>query len=482
MDVSTGMVWGALALHALLAVLCVSHILLTRREPTASILWLQAVVFLPWVGPLLYAVGGLHRVKRAHALRGRRRADLRARYANVSLLESRRRRFEAQVPEHVRMREWTLGRLSGRSLLAGARVDVLENGEAAFAPMLAAIEQAKQTVHLGTYILDDDDVGRAFLDALRRAALRGVQVRLLYDAVGAYELEEGDLAAARRAGVQVAVSRPLNVWRWRRGLHFRNHRKILVVDGHLGFTGGMNISARHHALKTDNPHRCLDVHFRVTGPVVLQLQEVFVEDWHDATGQVLLDDSYFPEQQQCGPALARVITSSPAGDPERIQSVLFHALGSAQERVWIATPYFLPDGALQAALKAAVQRGVHVEVMVPGQVDSAFLGWAMQGVLPDLTSQGVHVFVREPPFNHSKVMLVDNAWSFIGSSNWDARSLKFNDECNVEVLDEDLVITLADWFARERVHCKRQDTWEFTQRPLWVRLTQRAAALFSPTL
>lgn len=471
-----------LVVHAVAASVAAGHVLLNHREPTASILWIEAVVLLPLVGPLLYAFGGLHRVKRGHALRGRRRADLRARYANVSLMGSRRTRFEASAPAHVQVLEATLGRLSGRSLLAGVQVDPLPNGEVAFPAMLDAIQGARHSVHLLTYILDEDEVGAAFLKAMAAAARRGVVSRVMYDAVGAYELEESALAAARRDGVQVAVSRPLDVSRWRRGLHFRNHRKILVVDGRVAFTGGMNISARHQVLRPDNPERCVDIHFRVEGPAVLQLQEVFVEDWHDATGQVLLEDAYFPEPSMPGPAMARVLTSSPSGESERIHSALIHALGSAHERVLIATPYFLPDAALAHALLAAVQRGVHVEVMVPGTLDSRVVGLAMRGMLPDILHSGINVFVRNPPFSHAKVMLVDDGWAMVGSSNWDARSMRFNDECNLEVLDRPFVSKLLGWFMEERAQCQRVDAYTLAHRPLVNRLVERLAALLAPTL
>lgn len=475
-------VWSTGSFHVLAALWAGGHILLKRREPTAAILWLLVVALVPVLGPVLYALMGLHRVARKHALRGRRRADMRTRHASLALLESRRKQFMARAPQGVQTLTQAVGRISGRSLLMGNRLQPLVNGEEAFPRMLEAIAAAKHSVHLLTYIMDDDDVAHAFMDALQQAAERGVKVRLLYDAIGASDLEASFFGPVRRAGVQVAESRPLELWRWQRGLHFRNHRKVLVVDGLQAFTGGMNISARHYAQRLKHPLRCMDVHFFVKGPVVMQLQEVFLEDWHDATGEVLLDDAYFPDMPTAGSALARVITSSPAGDEERLLSTFFQALGCAQHRVQVATPYFLPGPAIMQAFKAAVQRGVHVDVVLPGVVDSEFVRRAMMGTLPEVVACGVNVFIREPPFSHAKVMVVDGAWATIGSANWDPRSLKYNDECNLEVMDGELVAALESWFERERAVSQRLTAWQWASRPLVSRLVDRAAALFTPTL
>ena len=236
---------GTGLLHLAMAGYAAGHVLLTRREPTASVLWLMFILVTPVVGPIFYAFMGLHRVNRTHRLRGARKAELRSRYASLSIMETRRRNQLERAPSHVEVLSEAVGRLGGRSLLRGNKLDVLVNGERAYPRMLAEIAAATHSVHLMSYIFDGDEVGQQFLDALAEAAKRGVEVRLLYDAIGAMETSERFFHRVRQSGVQVAVARPIHLWRWRRGLHFRNHRKLLICDGRVGFTGGMNLSLIH---------------------------------------------------------------------------------------------------------------------------------------------------------------------------------------------------------------------------------------------
>ncbi|MBI5495616.1 MAG: cardiolipin synthase [Deltaproteobacteria bacterium] len=475
--------WGAgLGLHAVLAVWANGHVLLTRREPTAAILWLIVITLVPVAGPVLYGLGGLMRVRRRHHLKGSRRAVLKERYASLALAEERRRRHLGQAPANVQLLSDAVGRISGRPLLTGNRLDLLVNGEQAYPRMLEAIESATATVHLFSYIYDEDEVGRQFTAALAAAARRGVEVRLLVDAVGAHDTDDDLFQDARTAGAKVARFRPLRLTRWRRGLHFRNHRKILVVDGLLGFTGGMNISERYLADRHANPARCRDFQVRVEGPVVGQLQEVFMEDWFDATGEELLADRYYPPASAAGDALCRVVTSSPVGESERIQAIFFQALCCARERLEIMTPYFIPDSGTLAGLRGAVQRGVHVDVLLPGMGDSPFVQRAALGTLPEVMSWGVNVFLRQPPFIHAKALVLDRAWAMVGSANWDARSFRFNDECNLEVIDPAFAAALESAMAAERGASRRYSVDEWHARPLGARLSERMAALFGPTL
>jgi cardiolipin synthase len=425
---------------------------------------------------------GLHRVNKRHQVRGRKRAAIKSRYASLSLSESRRRQYMAEAPANVQLLAHAVGRISGRPLLMGNQVELMVTGEKAYPVMLEAIANARSSVHLMSYIFDEDETGKRFLDALAAAASRGVETRLLVDAVGAYETDDAFYSSARRAGVTVAEFRPLRLTRWRRGLHFRNHRKILVVDGDTAFTGGMNISDRYLADRHSNPSRCRDFHVRVKGPVVGQFQEVFMEDWYEATQEELLAEHHYPINVPCGPALCRVVTSTPVGEYERIHNVFFQALACARSRVEFTTPYFIPDIAIQNALRAAVQRGVHIDAGIPGVGDSPFVQRAMFGTLPELMSWGVNVFVRRAPFIHAKAFTMDGAWAMVGSANLDARSFRFNDECNLEVMDPGFVEVLNAAMKAERAESHHFSAEEWSRRPLGVRLSERFAALFGPTL
>jgi cardiolipin synthase len=457
-------------------------VLLKHREPSAAALWIVFIAVTPLLGPVVYALMGIHRVNRRHMLQGQQKAELRARYASVELMESRKRAFRGTAPPHVLRLSDAVGHLSHRSLLRGNRLDVLVNGEEAYPKMLAAIDAAKEHVHLLSYIFDDDPTGREFVRVLASAASRGVEVRVIFDAVGAFETGHSLFSPLRRSGGEVAVARPLKLTRWRRGLHFRNHRKILVVDGSVAFTGGMNLSSRYLAQDARNKHRCRDFHFRVQGPVITQLQEVFIEDWFEATKKAILDDRYFPLVSAEGHSLCRVVSSSPAGEYEHAHALFFQAICCAQRRIEIVTPYFIPDLAIYAALRAAIQRGVHVEVLIPGEGDSPFVQAAMFGRLPELLAIGINVFVRKRPFLHAKAMVVDDEWATVGTANFDARSFRFLDEVNLEVIDPEFVKALCHAMATEKAESDRWTAQMLSSRPLQQRLKERAAALFSPTL
>jgi cardiolipin synthase len=265
-------------------------------------------------------------------------------------------------------------------------------------------------------------------------------------------------------------------------INLRNHRKSLIIDGREAFTGGMNIRGRH-LLATAEPGAALrDIHFAVQGPVVADLQRSFLEDWFFVTGERLTDPIFFPALEQRGSALARCISDGPDKEFRKLEQIIMGALSCSDRSVCIMTPYFIPDNALVAALTTAALRGVDVRIVLPGLNNLPFVQWASQAILGELLAAGIRVFYQPPPFVHSKLLVVDDIWTLIGSANLDTRSLRLNFEQNLSVYDADVAATLRRHFDQAQLRSREITREEIDRRPLPVKLRDGFFHLFSPYL
>jgi cardiolipin synthase len=325
-------------------------------------------------------------------------------------------------------------------------------------------------------------VGCRFLEALERAVVRGVDVRVLIDGVGSHYSRPAITGLLRQAGVRTELFMA-SLWPWRTPyLNLRNHRKVMVVDGLKGFTGGMNIRAGH--LLSENPaFPTRDVHFRVEGPVVQQLQAAFVADWLFTSGELLEGDTWFPATQSAaGSVLARVISDGPDHDLDKMSLAFQGALAAARHRVLIMTPYFLPDRALIAALNICALRGVEVDIVLPRKNNLKMVAWASMAQMWQILEWGCRVWMSDPPFDHSKVMVVDGALSLIGSSNWDPRSLRLNFELGVECYDQQLAQRLEARIRQSMNNAYRLTMAEVDARPVQIKLRDGLMRLAAPYL
>ena len=371
---------------------------------------------------------------------------------------------------------------TGRPLLRGNRITPLHNGDEAYPAMIAAIDEARDSVLFSTYIFDNDRAGALFLEAFRRAIARRVEVRVLIDGLGARYSWPSVIAGLRAAGVRVARFLPKLIPTRFRYANLRNHRKIMVVDGRVGFTGGMNV--REGCLLELNPrHPVRDLHFRVEGPAVAHLQEVLADDWAFITGELLQGPRWFPPPEPAGRALARGITDGPDEDFERLRMTLLGAITAARSSVIVVTPYFLPDATLVNTLNVAAMRGVQVDILLPAEGNLRVVQWASTAQLWQVLERGCRVWLTPPPFDHTKLMVVDGAWVLLGSSNWDPRSLRLNFEFDLECYDRGLAESLQQWLRDERLRQARPVTLaEVDGRSLPVRLRDGLARLLSPYL
>ena len=467
------------ALQIAMGALASAHVVLHKRDVRAAIGWIGLIWLVPYGGSILYALFGINRIRRrASGLRAQRsftRVPERTR-ASPSYIATALPRSGRHLMSVARL----IDRVTDSTVTSGNAVLPMADGARAYATMLEAIDQAERTLGLSTYIFDGDKTGRHFATALARAVKRGVTVRVLIDGVGVrycYPLITGLL---RREGVPSAEFLPSL---FPLSLHYanlRNHRKILVADGRVGFTGGMNIRQGH---ASDNgAHAIRDVHFRLEGPVVAHLAEVFADDWAFATGEQLSGDGWFPSLQSAGSVLARGIAAGPDELFERVRWAILGALSQARERIRIVTPYFLPDAALSTALQVAALRGVDIDIAFPEKNNLRLVQWASWAKIFQFVARGCRIWLTPPPFDHSKLMTVDSLWSFIGSTNWDPRSLRLNFEFNVECYDQPLAAELDGLIDQKIAKSRSLTLADLDTRSFPTQLRDGAAWLLSPYL
>lgn len=478
-----GVDWALLATLAgvAMAIGASLHAALTKRDVRAAAGWAAISWLAPFIGPTAYYALGINRIQRRAVRLRQRRADGPSADA-VPSHEPSQAALEDVAPHLASLRALVDG-VARQPLTSGNTIDVLSTGDQAYRAMIKAIDHAEHCVVMASYIVDADRAGRRFVDALVRAHQRGVAVRFLIDGVGALYTRPPITRELAAAGVPTAHFLPPRLVPWRVPYaNMRNHRKILVVDGCVGFTGAMNVRQSFLSDDQGRPGE-RDTHFRLAGPVVTHLAEAFAQDWAFATGEILDDPKWLPDiEPTAGKAFARGITSGPDRPLEANHTVIHGALTVAKDRVVILTPYFIPDRTLVAALGIAARRGVSVDIVLPESSNLRLVDWATRAQLAQVLEPGCRVWFSPPPFDHSKLLVVDDAWALIGSSNWDARSLRLNFEFDVEVYDPDLVVALNGYADSLIARSRREYLDDVTGRSFPVRVRDAAVWLFAPYL
>ncbi len=444
-------------------------IVLQKREPAATLAWLVSLAALPYIGFLIYHVFGPQKIKRHRLRRARSRVALPGKDAAD----------ESETAELARLGH----AITGLPPTTVRRVELLVDGAATYDALIAAVQGAHDHVHLEYYIYQPDRSGRALRDALVERARAGVKVRLLLDAVGSSKTRSSFFRELIDAGGELSWFHPMKFGRvWERPwLNLRTHRKIVVIDGVIGFAGGINITDEENERLRDDAYR--DLHLRIEGDAVRGLQLVFVEDWAYATGkrEFLGELARSMPEPSPGPVVAQVITSGPDTDWEAIHRLHVGAIHAAKHRVWLVTPYFVPGEAAMMALTSAAFAGIDVRLVVPKQSDSRLVTHAARSYFDALLAAGVKVYEYGPRMLHTKAILVDDDLCMIGSANFDARSFRLNFEICLLFRDADVAASLAKLIEGEFAHAPR--VRDDRERPLLrSRLPEAFARLLSPLL
>ncbi|MEM9803593.1 MAG: cardiolipin synthase [Planctomycetota bacterium] len=465
-------------MHVLGALLSV-HAVMSTRTPQGAVAWVVSLNTFPYVAVPAYLVFGHSKFDGYELLRHR---DYLAKSESESIAMKALREggmvFEP-ASEETELRARLLERLALLPLTRGNDVDLLIDGDATFDAIEASIRSAEDYVLFQFYILRADGLGRRLKDALLDRAAAGVRCYVMYDQVGSASLDRGYVKELRDGGVKTASFRTTQGFRNRFRINFRNHRKIVVVDGREAFVGGHNVGDEYLGLDPKiGPFR--DTHVAVRGPVVLPIQVSFVEDWSWTTGEVPTLD-WIPRRAPEGDAVAACVPTGPADELETMTLVFLDMLQNARSRVWIATPYFVPDAQVVSALQIAALRGVDVRVIVPDQNDSRLVDLTSYSYLEELDRAGVRMFRYEPGFMHQKVMLVDDVAS-IGTANFDNRSMRLNFEVSMILHEEDLIRDVVKMLEADLARSRSFEVTEYTERGIPFRAAVRLARLLAPVL
>jgi cardiolipin synthase len=379
-----------------------------------------------------------------------------------------------RYPVHGPQFALTMSHLFGPPVVSGNRITALQNGDQAFPAMLEAIRSAERSVNFEGYIFWDDTTGRSFAEALSERARAGVPTRVLVDWMGSQKLGDSLERRMRDAGVEVVWFRPLHWYNLNR-LNHRTHRKLLVVDGRVGFTGGIGIAHLFSGDAQDEDH-WRDSQYRAEGPVVGQMQATFMDNWVQSGGELLDGPAYFPRLDSVGGRRAQAVHSSPGDGTENLRLMYLLAVASATRSIRIANSYFIPNTLAVDMLVAARRRGVDIEIIVPGTIgDATLVRRASRAKWGPLLEAGVKIYEYQPTMYHMKVMIVDDYWVSVGSTNLDNRSFRLNDENNLNVFDQEFAGAQAAVFEQDRLRSRQITLEEWRRRPWRERLAEQMA-------
>jgi cardiolipin synthase len=459
-----------------LSLMALFHLFTRQKDHRSAAFWVALVIFSPLFGACLYGVLGINFVRR----RGRHyRGSIGPAYRDplpTCPLFSNQNSAAAERDCSLAM---VLDRISRFAFSSGNAIKTLINGDEAMPAMLEAIRSANSSIALATYIFEAHHLGAEFVRELAAAHQRGVEVRVIVDDAGTRYSWPPVTRELSRLGVPVRRFMPNRFILRLLTMNLRNHKKLLIVDGKVGFTGGMNIR-EGNMISRSPTHPVRDLHFRIEGPVVTQMQRVFAEDWSFCHGESLDEKLWFPAIAAKGSAHVLGIIDGPDEDFEAMPVALFAALNAARNRVCILTPYFLPPATLLASLNLCATRGVEVSIITPAKNNIPMVAWAARTLYPDLLEAGCRIYESPAPFDHSKILLIDDAWSCVGSTNWDPRSLRLNFEFNLACHDEALAATLSSIFEMKKAECHELTTDMLEMTPMSQRLRNGIARLFIP--
>lgn len=463
----------------LATLLLIRWVLLTKkRYSSSSVAWILIIIMLPILGGVLFLLFGVNKVERR---KKQRSESLRRFDSDVPNLSQFHTLPTDDVAPQVRQLMRLSKRIGGTSPTGGNRIELLDDTNRALGLIEQAIHAAEKSIHLEYYIWQPDKTGSRVRDLLIQKANEGVTIRFLYDQLGSMRLSRKFLRPMRDAGIHIAPFLPGQSLRERFSFNLRSHRKIVIADGRVGFTGGMNIGDEYLG-RNKKLGYWRDTHLRMTGPTVLQLQHVFAEDWYFATGEELTDAGLYPLPESNGQVTAQVLAGEPSGDVDVFYTLMFAAINEAQERITLATSYFVPPSALATALETAAMRGVKVRLLLTGRSANPATLFAARSYYDSLLTAGVEIHEYARGLLHSKTLTIDGRWSLVGTPNFDARSLILNFEVAVAMYDAGIALELEEQYNADLKWSQRITPEDRAKVKRWRILVENTARLFAPVL
>ncbi|MBN4074356.1 cardiolipin synthase [bacterium AH-315-E09] len=458
-------------------------VLMENRSPQRTVAWLFVLIFLPVVGIVLYLyIGQNHRKKRTFIKKSKEDYELLRRLLkeqiNFTSNAGIANRGEVET-------KWKIISLLFNSTHSPITInndtEVLQNGKKKFEKMLEAIKSAKHHIHIEYFIIKDCDIGIEIRDALIERAKKGIEVRLIYDAVGSWRLKKAFIRPMKEVGIKVGVFLPVTLPFLGSSLNYRNHRKILVIDGKVGFLGGINIGDEYLG-KSKKMGFWRDTHLKIKGEAVYVLQVIFLMDWYFVFSEELDDEVYFPKQGYCGEKMIQIAASGPDSYWQSIHQAFFSLISGATKKIYITTPYLVPDESISMALKTAALSGIDTRIILPKKADHYTVFWASKSHYLELLEAGVKIYEYGNGFIHGKVIVIDDCIATIGTANLDIRSFQLNFEVNAFIYDEEVAKELTKDFNDDIEKCIEINIEEYKKRSLLRRVLESLARLFSPIL
>jgi len=458
-------------------------IILENRNPVKTISWILVLVLLPFLGIVIYLFFGQeYRKSKMYSRKGLKDLEKLRKLTLVQLDNLPKNNF--QISERLYSKKRLINLLLSNSnaiLTSNNEVKVLHNGDETFPEIFRAIEQARHHVHLEYYIVEDDTIGNYLRELLIRKAIEGVEVRFIYDDVGSWQLKRKFIRSMQEAGVKVDCFMRVRFPMLTSKVNYRNHRKILVVDGEIAFVGGLNFADRYQkGIPGIGPWR--DTHLKVTGGGATALQIIFMADWYFVAKEILRGVQYFKPFETGKGKLVQISASGPDSDWESIGQAYFSSIASATDFVYISTPYLMPTPDIMTALKTSALGGIDVRIIVPGLSDSIFPKWGTNSFIEELLEAGVKIYFYMAGFIHSKVIVVDGIFSSVGTANLDFRSLETNFEVNAMIYDEEIAHILATQFLEDQLKSEAVVLKQWRKRPRVNKIKESFARILSPML
>ncbi len=457
--------------------------ILENKAPSTTLTWLMFILFVPLIGLVFYFFFGKnYRKNKMFKIKKSKDHDIYEKHANHIFHNlDKLKLFElAPVQKKERLIKLLLNN-SKANLSGGNQVEVLNDGSATFDSIFAALETAQDYIHIQYYKIEEGVLLNKFIKVLSEKAKAGLKIRIIYDAVGSWKLSKGFVEEVKMMGIQIVPFMPVHLGKYANKVNFRNHRKIIIVDGKIAFTGGLNVTD-NYLEKENSENYWRDTHLRIVGNAVYNLCMVFLTDWYFVSGEYLFEKENFEHIEKEEGVPVQIVTSGPDSDYSSIQQEYFSLISNAEKYVYIWTPYFVPGEKIMFALKIAALSGVDVRIILPEDSDSSILKWSTRAYVEELLKSGVKIYFYKKGFMHSKVLVSDDLVASIGTANVDERSFDNNFEVNALIYDEAICKELKLQFAIDQSDSEPVLYGAFKMRPKQERLKESTAKLLSPLL